>query len=145
MDALAVIAFMREVGLDMNEIFKTLVLVGFNFIIVGLIVWRIRKPIMKFYTVAIKAMETMPVLDTNVSNLNATLESHVKQTNERLIEGNSKFEMHSKEIKILTEQIKESQTQNARQFTEMAHQVRYLYTKLQIESSEHKDNTTQGG
>lgn len=136
MPELALTSFMQGLGFTMGEIFKMLLLVGFSFIFQGLLIWRARKYIKALY---FKMMDTM----SSVTAVSATLETHVVQSNERQIESNRKHEEQSNEIKVLAEQIKKNNELNARQFTEVAHQVRYLYTKLQISApveNEESDN-----
>lgn len=81
---LAIATFMTSVGFTFAEILKMLVLVGFSFLFQGVVIWRIRKPMIALYTSAMEAMNSVPKLETSVADLNKTMQEHMIQTELRI-------------------------------------------------------------
>ena len=98
---LALVSFMSSLGFTFAEILKMLVLVGFTFVFQGILIWRIRKPIVALYHNIMTAMTTMPELKTSVDKLNGSLQEHIVQTDLRMSEGEERFKNIGFEIEKL--------------------------------------------
>ncbi|WP_413581097.1 hypothetical protein [Bdellovibrio sp. HCB288] len=71
---LALAAFMQGIGFTFSEVLKMLVLVGLNFVFMGVLIWRLRGPIIKFYNTIMTAMEAIPEMQKSISDLNQTMQ-----------------------------------------------------------------------
>lgn len=118
---LAIASFMTTIGFSFAELLKMLVLVGFNFIFIGVIIWRVRKPLKAFYDKLMVTMDSLPKMEKSISDLNSTMQKNFEQTDNRLRIGDEKFMEQSREI-----------NRALRQLTAFAEHIRFLYTKLQL-------------
>lgn len=102
---LAITAFMTSVGFTMAEIMKMLVLVGINFVFLGVLVWRLRKPIIELYTSIMEAMKSIPEMKTSMKEMNATVQEHIVQTGLRMESGDERFlKIESRLLNLETKQ-----------------------------------------
>lgn len=98
---LALVSFMSSLGFTFAEILKMLVLVGFTFVFQGILIWRIRKPIIALYHNIMTATRAMPELKTSVDKFNGSLQEHIVQTDLRMSEGEDRFRKNEFEIEKL--------------------------------------------
>ena len=98
---LALVSFMSSLGFTFAEILKMLVLVGLTFVFQGILIWRIRKPIIALYHNIMRATIAMPELKTSVDKLNGSLQEHMVQTDLRMSEGEDRFRKNEIEIEKL--------------------------------------------
>ena len=105
MTEIAFTSFMKGLGFSTAEIFKMLLLVGCNLIFVGIIVWRIREPLFKFYQAVMTAMESIPQMQKSIADLNNTMQEHIVQTDLRMTTGDERFGKIEIEIQKLKAQV----------------------------------------
>ena len=99
MAEIAFTSFMKGLGFSTAEILKMLILVWCNFIFIGIVVWRIREPLFKFYQAVMTAMESIPQMQKSIADLNKTMQEHIVQTDLRMTTGDERFGKIENEIK----------------------------------------------
>lgn len=98
---LAITSFMSTVGFTFAEILKMLVLVGFNFVFVGVVLWRARKPIKALYDKFMTTLDSVPKMEQSITSLNNTLQEHIIQTDLRMDQGEERFKKMETDIQEL--------------------------------------------
>ena len=98
MDLISLPAFMKAVGFTFHQVLEMLVLVGLNFVVIGIIVWRLRKPIVELYKAIMSAMMSIPEMQKSISDLNHTMQEHIVQTDLRMHQGETRFEEINKRL-----------------------------------------------
>lgn len=102
---LAFTAFMKGLGFSFSEILKMIVLVGCNFVFIGIIVWRARTPLAEFYKAIMTAMKSIPEMQKSIADLNKTMQEHIVQTDLRMTTGDERFGNIEIEIQKLKAQV----------------------------------------
>ncbi len=105
MTEIAFTSFMKGIGFSTAEIFKMLLLVGCNFVFIGIFIWRIREPLFKFYQTVMTAMESIPQMQKSIADLNNTMQEHIVQTDLRMTTGDERFGKIENEIKEIKAQV----------------------------------------
>lgn len=81
---LALATFMTSIGFTFAEVLKMLTLVALNFVFMGALTWRARKPIKELYILVTDAMRSVPAMQVSISELNKTMQEHIIQTDLRI-------------------------------------------------------------
>ncbi len=125
-EIIAFFTVLKTLGFDLAKIIEIcfiilVVLVGISIILWR--VWRFANPhITKFFDEVKGAVDGAKAAAKSVEDLNNTLKTYMINNDKKLIEGNQKFEEHSKEIRML-----------AKQIASFAEHIRFLYTRAQLE------------
>lgn len=99
LEATALIAFLKSVGIDAGRIIEGLFVFFTAFSFMMFVSWKHVWPMLK------KFIETMDELKSSVTDLNKTLQEHIVQTDLRLQEGTENFESLRTQITELTKRI----------------------------------------
>lgn len=91
---LALTTFMSAIGFTFTEILKMLVLVGLNFVFIGIIIWRFKGQVIDFFQTVLTAMKSIP-------ELNKTLQEHIIQTDLRMDQGEERFKRMEQDIQTI--------------------------------------------
>lgn len=105
MEPLGITTFMATAGFTIGEILKMLVLVGINFVFIGALMWKFKRPIIEFFTTVMSAMRSMPEMQKSIDTLNKTMQEHIMQTSLKLDTGDERFDNHEKRIAKLESRV----------------------------------------
>ena len=101
MEPLGITTFMATAGFTIGEILKMLMLVGINFLFIGALMWKFKRPIIEFFATVMTAMRSMPEMQKSIDTLNKTMLENNIQIGLKLDTGDERFNNHEQRIKRL--------------------------------------------
>lgn len=139
MEAASFIAFMRGIGFTFQEVLKMLLLVGFNFVFIGILFFMGRKYIVPFLKSMYEAMQTIPKLQKSFEDHNEAQrkrneisDRRFEEVNARLLANDEKFIEQNEILKKQNETIISVDSR----VLELAQHVRYFKTRKQLPDEE---------